>query len=158
MNSQFTNIVRILLGIILVVFGFNKLLPQAFIPLPELTEKAGDFMTSLGATGYVLKTVGIIEILIGVMLLFKKWVAFALIVLVPISLNILLFHLFLDVSGIAGALLVTTLNGILIYKHWPKYKSLFNILVCQHTSLIEQFYFFFWQYKVQNWWLCIFLG
>jgi putative oxidoreductase len=125
MNSQFTKIVRILLGLILIVFGMNKLLPEAFIPLPEMPEKAGDFMTSLGATGYVLKTVGIIEIGIGVLLLFKKWVAFALIVLVPISLNIVLFHIFLDVSRIGGALLVAILNGILIYKHWTQYKSLF---------------------------------
>ncbi len=125
MNSQFTKIVRLLLGFILIVFGLNKLVPEAFIPLPELPDKAGDFMTSLGATGYVLKTVGIIEILIGILLLLKKWVAFALIVMVPISLNIVLFHLFLDVSGIGGALLVASLNGILIYKHWPQYKSLF---------------------------------
>ena len=125
MNSQFTKIVRILLGFILLVFGLNKLLPEPFIPLPELPEKAGDFMTSLGATGYVLKTVGIIEICIGILLLLKKWVAFGLIVLVPISLNILLFHLFLDVSGIGGAMVVAVLNGVLIYKHWPQYKSLF---------------------------------
>lgn len=125
MNSQFTKIVRLLLGFILVVFGMNKLLPEAFIPLPEMPEKAGDFMASLGATGYVLKTVGMIEIGIGVLLLLKKWVAFALIVLVPISLNIVLFHVFLDVSGIGGALLVAILNGILIYKHWTQYKSLF---------------------------------
>ncbi len=125
MNSQFTKIVRMLLGFILIIFGLNKLVSEAFIPLPELPKKAGDFMTSLGATGYVLKTVGIIEILIGILLLLKKWVAFGLIILVPISLNILLFHLFLDVSGIGGALLVASLNGILIYKHWAQYKSLF---------------------------------
>jgi len=125
MNSQFTKIVRLLLGFILIVFGLNKLVPEPFIPLPELPVKAGDFMTSLGATGYVLKTIGIIKILIGILLLMKKWVAFALIVMVPISLNILLFHLFLDVSGIGGALLVASLNGILIYKHWEHYKSLF---------------------------------
>ena len=125
MNSQFTKIVRLLLGFILIVFGLNKLVPEPFIPLPELPERAGDFMTSLGSTGYVLKTVGIIEIIIGTLLLIKKWVAFALIVMVPISLNILLFHLFLDVSGIGGALLVASLNGILIYKHWSQYKSLF---------------------------------
>jgi putative oxidoreductase len=57
--------------------------------------------------------------------LLKKWVAFALILLVPISLNILLFHLFLDVSGNGGALVVAILNAVLIYKHWPQYKSLF---------------------------------
>ncbi len=125
MNSQFTQIVRILLGIILLVFGLNKLMPEPFIPLPELPQKAGDFMDSLGSTGYVLKTLGIIEIGIAILLLMKKWVAFALIVLVPISLNILLFHLFLDVSGIGGAMVVAILNAVLIYKHWPHYKSLF---------------------------------
>jgi putative oxidoreductase len=124
MNSMFTKIVRIVLGIMLVLFGANKFI--GFIPLPELPEKAASFMTSLGATGYVLKTVGVLEILIGAMLLLKKWVAFALTLLVPISINILLFHLFLDVAGIGGALLITVLNGILIYKHWPQYKSLFQ--------------------------------
>lgn len=125
MNSQFTKIIRILLGIVLLAFGLNKLLPSPFIPLPELPQKAGDFMTSLGATGYVLKTVGLIEIGIGILLLLKKWVAFALIALVPISLNILLFHLFLDVSGIIGAIVVTALNAVLIYKHWPQFRPLF---------------------------------
>lgn len=124
MNSMFTKIVRIVLGIMLVLFGANKFF--GFIPLPELPEKAASFMTSLGATGYVLKTVGVLEILIGVMLLLKKWVAFALTLLAPISINILLFHVFLDVTGIGGAILVTVLNGILIYKHWPQYKSLFQ--------------------------------
>lgn len=125
MNSMFTKIVRILLGVILVLFGLNKLLPTAFIPLPEMPDDAAKFMTSLSTTGYVLKIVGILEIMIGAMLLLKKWVAFALILLAPISINILLFHLFLDVSGIGGALLVTILNGMLIYKHWQQYKSLF---------------------------------
>ena len=116
MNSMFTKIVRILLGIILLVFGANKFF--GFIPLPELPEQANNFMTSLGATGYVLKIVGVLEIVIGALLLMKKWVAFALTLLAPISINILLFHLFLDVTGIGGALLVTVLNGILIYKYW----------------------------------------
>ncbi len=124
MNSMFTKIVRILLGIILLVFGANKFF--GFIPLPELPEQANNFMTSLGATGYVLKIVGVLEIVIGALLLMKKWVAFALTLLAPISINILLFHLFLDVTGIGGALLVTVLNGILIYKYWTYYKSLFQ--------------------------------
>ncbi|GAA4066554.1 hypothetical protein GCM10022389_09220 [Flavobacterium cheonanense] len=124
MNSMFTKIVRILLGIILLVFGANKFF--GFIPLPELPEQANNFMTSLGATGYVLKIVGVLEIVIGALLLMKKWVAFALTLLAPISINILLFHLFLDVNGIGGALLVAILNGILIYKYWTHYKSLFQ--------------------------------
>ncbi len=124
MNSQFTKLMRILLGVILVVFGLNKFLN--FIPAPELPENAANFINSLASTGYVLQVVGVLEVLIGLLLLFNKWVAFALVVLVPISVNILLFHLFLDIPGISGALLVTVFNGILMYKLWPKYKPLFN--------------------------------
>lgn len=124
MNSQFTKLMRILLGAILVVFGLNKFLN--FIPAPELPKNAADFINSLVSTGYILQVVGIVEIVIGVFLLLNKWVAFALIVLVPISLNILLFHLFLDIPGISGALLVAVINGVLMYKLWPKYKPLFN--------------------------------
>lgn len=124
MNSQFTLLVRIVLGIMLVVFGSNKFLH--FIPLPVPTGSAGDFMNSLGATGYIFPFVGILEVLIGGMLLMKKWVAFALILLAPISINILLFHLFLDIPGVAIALLVSILNAILIYKHWKQYTPLFH--------------------------------
>ncbi|MDD2986004.1 DoxX family membrane protein [Flavobacterium sp.] len=124
MNSKFTYLMRILLGIILLVFGLNKFVQ--FIPSSELPENATAFITSLATTGYVLPVVGVLEILIGLLLLTNKWVPFALVVLVPISVNILLFHLFLDIPGISGALLVTVLNGILMYKLWPKYKPLFN--------------------------------
>jgi uncharacterized membrane protein YphA (DoxX/SURF4 family) len=123
MNSMFTKIVRILLGIMLVVFGANKFLH--FIPMESPTGSAGDFMNSLGATGYVFPVVGVLEVFIGAMLLLKKWGAFALILLAPISINILLFHLFLDIPGVAVALLVTIFNVILIYKHWQQYKPLF---------------------------------
>ena len=126
MNSKFTSIVRILLGIILLIFGLNKFYSLPFLPTPQLPENASEFMSSLAATGYVLPVVGILEVLIAILLLSKKWIAFALILLAPISLNILLFHLFLDIPGIGGAILVAVLNGILIYKHWPQYRPLFN--------------------------------
>ena len=123
MNSKFTLLVRIVLGILLVVFGSNKFLH--FIPLPPTTGSAGNFMNSLGATGYIFPIVGILEVFIGVMLLLKKWIAFVLILLAPISTNILLFHLFLDIPGLGAAILVTLLNGILIFKHWKQYTPLF---------------------------------
>jgi len=107
----------------LIVFGSNKFLH--FIPLPLPTGAAGDFMNSLGATGYIFPVVGILEVCIGIMLLLKKWIAFSLILLAPISINILLFHLFLDIPGVSIALLVGVLNGVLIYKHWKQYTPLF---------------------------------
>ncbi len=124
MNSTFTKILRFLLALILLVFGLNKFI--LFMPMPELPEHASEFMGSLKATGYVLQVVGVIEIIVGLLLLLNKWVAFALLVLVPISVNIVLYHLFLDIPSIAGALLVAVINIILIYKYWPRYTPLFH--------------------------------
>ncbi|NMH26029.1 DoxX protein [Flavobacterium solisilvae] len=123
MNSMFTKIARIVLGLLLLIFGANKFLH--FIPMDAPTGSAGEFMNSLGATGYIFPVVGILEVMIGAMLLLKKWVAFALILLAPISINILLFHMFLDIPGISIALLIVIINSILIYKHWQQYKPLF---------------------------------
>jgi hypothetical protein len=123
MNSMFTKIVRIALGLALVIFGANKFLH--FIPMEAPTGSAGDFMNSLGATGYIFPVVGVLEVIIGASLLLKKWVAFALILLAPISINILLFHLFLDIPGLTIAMVIVIFNTILIYKHWQQYKPLF---------------------------------
>lgn len=125
MNSMFTKIVRLILGLALVVFGANMIFH--FIPMdrPDTNTAAGQFMNSLGATGYIFPVVGFLEFIIGAMLLLKKWVAFALVLLAPISINILLFHLFLDIPGLSIALVIALFNGVLIFKHWQQYKPLF---------------------------------
>ena len=123
MNSMFTKIVRIVLGLALLVFGANKFLH--FIPMEVAVGGAKEFMTSLGAAGYIFPVVGFLEVIIGILLLSKKWVAFALVLLAPISINIMLFHLFLDIPGAPIALLILIFNGILIFKHWQQYKPLF---------------------------------
>lgn len=123
MNSKFTMLVRIILGIVLVIFGANKFIH--FVPMDPPTGTAAEFMTGLGATGYIFPMVGVLEVFIGAMLLLKKWVPFVIILLAPISVNILLFHLFLDIPGVVAALLVTVFNAILIYKHWRLYRPLF---------------------------------
>ena len=124
MNSRFTTILRIILALGLIVFGLNEFV--GIIPKPELPAEAADFMKSLRATGYLLYLLGALEVGIGLLLLFKKWVPFALLVLVPISINILMFHLFLDVPNIVQALVVALINAILVYKYWKAYRPLFQ--------------------------------
>ena len=126
MNSTFTKILCFLLALVLILFGLNKFIEFSFLPLPQLPESAANFMTSLSATGYVLPIVGALEVGIGLLLLFRKWVAFALLLLAPISINIFLFHLFLDMPGIIPAIIILLINGILIYKYWKAYRPLFQ--------------------------------
>lgn len=119
MNSKFTQIIRIVLGLILLLSGLNKLFE--FIPTP-----AGNLIESFGKVDYIFPMVAILEIIIAALLLANKWVAFALVLLVPLSLNILLFHIYLNFDGIIPAIVVAVLNGILIYKQRRQYAPLFN--------------------------------
>ncbi|MDC8000915.1 DoxX protein [Aequorivita todarodis] len=125
MNSTFTKILRIILGLGLLFFGMSKLVNFNFMPTHIYTGDAAIFIDSLSNTGYILKVIGTFEVLIGLLLVFNKWVSFALILLAPISVNIFLFHLFMDTPGLVLALVVIVLNAILIYKHWKVYRPLF---------------------------------
>ena len=87
---------------------------------------AANFMESLESSGYVFYVVALFEIVIGLLLLLKKWVPFALIILAPISFNILLFHIFLDISDIWVAIIIVVINIVLIYKYWRWYRPLFQ--------------------------------
>ncbi|MCB0459385.1 MAG: DoxX family membrane protein [Flavobacteriaceae bacterium] len=122
MNSKVTLVMRLLLAVILLVFGLNKFLH--FIPMGEAPPE-GSLMDAMFKAGYLIPLIAISEIVPGFLLLINKWVGFALAWLVPISVNIVLFHLKFDVSTIGAAALVAILNGLLIYAYWPKFKSLF---------------------------------
>jgi putative oxidoreductase len=113
MNSKFTKMARIALGLALLIFGANMI--KSFLPFPP----------PKGLPGYIFSVVGVLEIGIGIMLLLKKWVAFALLLLAPISINIFLFHMFLDLPGMGTAIAIVVVNTSLIYKHWQQYKPLF---------------------------------
>lgn len=92
----------------------------------EMPSAAANFLESLQATGYAFYVVAIFEVFIAALLILKKWVPFALILLAPLSVNIVLFHIFIDISDSYVAIIVFSLNAILIYKYWKAYRSLFQ--------------------------------
>ncbi|HFC30363.1 MAG TPA: DoxX protein [Oceanospirillales bacterium] len=122
MNSKVTMVLRIILGLILVIFGANKF--GHFMPSPELTGDAATFMGSLAGAGY-FTILGVLEIFIGLLLILNKWVPFALVLLAPLVVNFLIFHLTYDMGGILPASIVTILSIVLIYANWNKFKTLF---------------------------------
>ena len=115
---------RILLGLVLVVFGLNGFFQ--FMPQPSLPEPATDFLGAILATGYLMLLVKVLEIGIGVLLLANRYVPLALVLLAPISVNIVSFHLFLDPAGIGAAALVTLLNAYLLFVYRNEYKPLLS--------------------------------
>mgnify|MGYP000686672647 CR=1 FL=1 len=117
-------VVRILLGIMVLIFGLNKFLQ--FIPMPPMPQEAGEFMGALVKSGYLMVVVAIVEIITGILLLLNKYVSLALVILFPVLLNAFLFHLFLDLPGIGGAAFAFAMNIYLFFTHKASYRELLN--------------------------------
>lgn len=117
-------IISVLLGGILIIFGLNKFLN--FMPVMELSAPGLEFMGAFVKIGYGMTIVAIVEIITGILIVINKYRALALVVLFPIMLNALLFHLFLDPENILPAVLVVVMNIFLMYAVKDKYATLFQ--------------------------------
>jgi uncharacterized membrane protein YphA (DoxX/SURF4 family) len=85
------------------------------------------FITAMVNTGYLWPIIGTVELLAGVAILAGRFVPLALIVLAPITLNILLFHLSHpnpDGIGIALAIILSHLGLTWLYRE--HFSSLFK--------------------------------
>lgn len=123
MNSKLIMVLRILLALILLVFGSNKFFH--FMPMPPMEGPPAEFMGALGKAGYMFPLIALTEIVAGALLLINKWTGLALILVSIISVNIILFHIALAPEGIALAAVVALLNIVLIFANWKKFKTLF---------------------------------
>lgn len=117
-------IARVLLGLMMLIFGFNKILQ--FMLVPPLPDQAMAFMVALFGSGYLMTLIAIIEIVVGITLLANKFVAISLVVLYPVMLNAFLFHLFLDIGGIGMALVAFSLNTFAMLNYKEVYKPIFR--------------------------------
>ena len=117
---------RILLGLIFLIFGLNFFLH--FMPTgPQPDGKAGQFLGGLFQTGYIFQLIKSVEVLAGAMLIANLFVPLVLVVLMPISLNIFLFHSFLEpgVMSISISSLILLLQLFLAWNYRNYYRQLF---------------------------------
>ena len=114
--KKLTVVARWVAGTIFVVMGINGFIE--FIPLADKSPEGAAFLQALGRTGYFWPFEKGCEILFGALLLFNRWVVLAIEGLAPIIVNIILFHLFLDLPGIPLALVVLTCEIILVIGYW----------------------------------------
>lgn len=122
--KKVTIVVQVLLGLMMIIFGLNKFI--GFMPMPEAAEPAATFMGALIATGYIMPIVALVEIITGLLILFNKYQAISLVILFPVMLNAFLFHLFLDLSGIGGALMAMAMIIFLLFAQKDKFTQLFK--------------------------------
>ncbi len=118
---------RYLLGLLFFVFGgaglFN-LIP----PPPDLPQDMQTFMAGMMVTKYFFPLLKLTETVCGLMLLAGVAPALALIVLAPITINILCVHLFLTpgFENLVMPLAILALHVISATFYWPVYAPLFK--------------------------------
>jgi len=116
--------VRFLLGAMFFVFGLNGFLN--FIPPPPegVPEGAMKLGMAMAESGYLFQFVKGTEVLCGVLLLANRFVPLALVVLMPITLNIIAFHLFLAPDGTGMGIAILAAQLYLAWVHRRAYAPL----------------------------------
>jgi uncharacterized membrane protein YphA (DoxX/SURF4 family) len=123
-----TIIIRVLLGLMFLVFGLNGFLN--FMPAPK--DMPQDIMAVMGAlmkAGYMTVVSGA-EVLIAVMLLTNRFVPLALAMLAPILVGILTFHVAMQPATIGPGIVVAAME---LYLAWA-YRGAFRSMLRAKTT------------------------
>lgn len=117
-------IARVLLGLVFAVFGSNAFLH--FIPMPPMQGQAGAFIGALASSGYIY-VIALLQVVGGLLLLIgTRFVPLGLILLGPVIVNIMLYHIFLDPSGLLMACVISILALFLLWIYRYKFPAIFQ--------------------------------
>ncbi len=118
---------RYLLGLMFFVFGGAGLF-NLFPPPPDLPEALSNFTNAMMATGYFFQSIKSTEMICGLLLLLGIAPAVMLVILAPITVQILLLHAFLTpgIQNLALPIVIVVLHLMAAKNYWHLYKPLFG--------------------------------
>ncbi|MEO4055441.1 hypothetical protein [Solibacillus sp. CAU 1738] len=93
-------------------------------PTEHENETAQYYMNTMEATGYFAPMLVIVEIICGISFITKRFMPFALIIFMSLSVNMVMFHLFLVPFTGCPAYSIFLMNVVLMVKHLLDYRNL----------------------------------
>jgi putative oxidoreductase len=117
------HICRILLGLMFAVLGSNAFFH--FLAMPPLQGDAAAFMGALIHSGY-LYPIAALQVVGGICLLTGRLAPLGLTLLGPIIVNIDLYHIFIDRSGLMIGAIVSIMALFLLWVYRFKFPSIFR--------------------------------
>jgi putative oxidoreductase len=117
-----TNIAGVLLGLAFIMSSVTVLFH--LVPMPEIPKEspAGMFMGAFGPTGY-LTFIKVLELLGGILVMIPRTRNFGLLVLGPIIVNIVAFHVFVTGGdGLFGPMVIAVVV-LSLYLLWADRKA-----------------------------------
>lgn len=124
-------VARIILGLIYFIFGGMGLLIALHVihpVFPPMTPGADAFFKWVMASGYFFPLLKYTETICGFLLVFNIASPLALVILAPITLNIILFHTFLTpgLGNLALPLPMVLLHAVAMLGYMKYYRPLFS--------------------------------
>lgn len=120
-----TVVTRVLVGLLYTTTGLNGFLMFMPAPDPSTMAAAGlKFTAALHETGYMLELASGVQLVAGLLLIIGRFVPLALALLAPMVVNILLFHIFLEPSGIVIAIIVVAAEIGLAWAYRDRFRPM----------------------------------
>ena len=110
-------------GLFFAVFGLNGFLH--FIPMPPKPPMATQFVSLLDASHYMI-LVFALKLVAGLIFLSGRYLPLALSMIGPVLVNILLFHVLMDLPGIVPRLLATACWLIVFWHERSAFERVFR--------------------------------
>ena len=117
-------IVRTLMGLLFLFASISYL--ANLMPPPELSGNVKLFMDGMLATGYMMTLIKGTELVCGIAFVTGRFVPLAMLVITPVIVNIFLFHLFVETSGLPVGVALVLGNLFLAHAHWGTFKPLLS--------------------------------
>lgn len=111
-----------LFGLMMVNSGLNKIFQ--YLPMPEMNEGAVKLMTAYVESGWMMPLLAIVEIVGGILIVFPKTRALGAIIILPVMVGILLFHLVIEPSTLPISFVLFGINIWAIIDNKAKYAHL----------------------------------
>jgi uncharacterized membrane protein YphA (DoxX/SURF4 family) len=114
-----------LFAFIFIIFGMNKF--YTFMKPPPPTDTGAQLLMVGMFNSYLKTLVGIVEVFSSCLLLFRRTRFFGFLIIIPIILNIILYHLTTNDFSNPIILIIGILFGGLCYSQKDAVKELFKI-------------------------------
>lgn len=122
-KSKRVVVTRVVFGLLWLFSGVMGFLSSDYAP--DVPEPMLSLTTSLWDSG-VLQLAKVVEIVVGLMLVFGFFPALAVLMLVPLLAGIFVINLFLSPSMLPVPLLLIVVTVFLMCAYWKQYKPLFS--------------------------------
>jgi putative oxidoreductase len=125
MKYRIYTVIRYVFGVAMTFFGISNLFQ--LLPPHQFPREAGKLMQAFTDSDYILQAVGLTQLLLGIALLLNRFIPLALLLFAPVAINVLLFHLFLDASGILMAMPIIGITAFLFIYHKSHFSSFLKV-------------------------------